>query len=308
MILLVPLLYALFSTGFVVGKTALFYTTPMFLIGVRMFFSAIILLGFQALFMRENFKLSRIAFKRIFLLALTQIYITHVFEFWGLQYLTAVKTCLIFSLSPFISCVMSYFMFNEKMTLRKLMGLGIGFVGLVPILLQKDAGEVGMGHISFLSWAEIAVIIATISSVYGWSLVRQLVKEDKCHPLMANGMSMLLGAGFSFVHSYFTDTWNPLPVAAGGASSFILCCTYLVFVSSIICYNLYGYLVKYYTVTLLSFAGLTTPLFAALFGWIFLGETVGIAFFLSAAILSSGLFIFYQEELRQGYVNKPLKA
>ena len=203
---------------------------------------------------------------------------------------------------------MSYFMFNEKMTLRKLMGLAIGFIGLVPILLQKDAGEGGMGHISFLSCAEIAVIIATISSVYGWSLVRQLVKEDKCHPLMANGMSMLLGAAFSFAHSYFTDNWDPIPVAAGGASSFILCCTYLVFVSSIICYNLYGYLVKYYTVTLLSFAGLTTPLFAALFGWIFLGETVGIPFFLSAAILSSGLFIFYQEELRQGYVNKPLKA
>lgn len=308
MILLVPALFALFASGFIVAKTALFYTTPMFLIGVRMFFAAILLLGFQALFMRQNFNFSKSAFKKMFLLALTHIYMTHVFEFWGLQFLTATKTCMIFSLSPYISSVMSYFMFGEKMTARKLIGLFIGCLGLIPILLTTDSGEKGMGHISFLSWPEIAVIVATISSVYGWSLVRQLVNEEKCHPLMANGMSMLMGAFLSFAHSFIMDTWNPLPVQTDGLSAFWLSCLYLVLVSSIVCYNLYGFLVKYYSVTLLSFAGLTTPLFAAFFEWLFLGESVGIAFFISTIILSVGLFIFYQEELRQGYVRQPLKT
>jgi drug/metabolite transporter (DMT)-like permease len=66
----------------------------------------------------------------------------------------------------------------------------------------------------------------------------------------------------------------------------------------LICYNLYGYLLRRFSATFMSFAGLTTPLFTALFGWIFLGEVASPAFYLSFSILSVGLLLFYQEELK----------
>ena len=47
----------------------------------------------------------------------------------------------------------------------------------------------------------------------------------------------------------------------------------------------------------MSFAGLTTPLFSALFGWIFHSEIPTASFYLSFFIVFSGLFLFYQEEL-----------
>jgi len=47
----------------------------------------------------------------------------------------------------------------------------------------------------------------------------------------------------------------------------------------------------------MTFAGLITPIFASLFGWIFLGEHVSWHFFVSIILFGIGLRIFYQEEI-----------
>ena len=62
---------------------------------------------------------------------------------------------------------------------------------------------------------------------------------------------------------------------------------------------LYGYLLKSYTTTFLSFAGFLSPLFGALYGWVFLSEKISWHFYLSCAIVFAGLYLFYQDELTQ---------
>ena len=74
--------------------------------------------------------------------------------------------------------------------------------------------------------------------------------------------------------------------------------------SSVLGYLLYTMMLKKYTATFLSFAGFIQPLCAAILGWFFLGEYVTYTFFLSAILVFSGLYLFYQEELKQGYVLK----
>ncbi|MCV5950917.1 DMT family transporter, partial [Escherichia coli] len=66
-------------------------------------------------------------------------------------------------------------------------------------------------------------------------------------------------------------------------------------------YNLYGTLLKRYSATFMSFAGFTTPLFTALFGWLVLGEIVTWPFYVSFCIVLLGLVLFDQEELKQSY-------
>jgi drug/metabolite transporter (DMT)-like permease len=118
---------------------------------------------------------------------------------------------------------------------------------------------------------------------------------------MSNGTSMLIGGLFALLHSFVVDTWLPVsqftPFATGTLS--------LVIISNLLCYNLYGWLLKKFTATFLSFIGLSTPLFAALFGYFFLNETVTWHFFISIAVLSLGLWIVYREELRLGYIRSP---
>jgi drug/metabolite transporter (DMT)-like permease len=296
---LVILLYALFASVFTIAKTGLEYSQPFFLVGSRMFVAGLIMLAYQYFWNREGFTFDRRHFWRIFRLALFNIYLTNAFEFWGLKYLTSFKTCFIYSLSPFVSAIFSYFLFCEKMNFKKWCGLTIGFLGFLPILLTETSSEEATGHFFFFSWAELAVMAAAVSSVYGWILLRQLVKENGYSPFMANGLSMLLGGAMALTHSLATETWDPVPVSE--TLPFLECALLLIIISNLICYNLYGYLLRHYSATFISFAGFTTPLFTALFGWFYLGEMVTWPFYLSAAIVFTGLVTFYQQELRQDY-------
>lgn len=293
----VLLLYALFASVFTISKTGLEYTQPFFFVGTRMLLAGVLLLSYLYFFKRDQFKFKDFHWWKVIRLAVCNIYLTNVFEFWGLQYLTSSKTCLIYSLSPFVSALLSYFIFSEKMTWRKWAGLSIGFIALLPVLLSATPQEEQGGHFFFLSLAEIAVIMAAICSVYGWILLRQLVKDQGCSPFLANGLSMLIGGGISLVHSRIVENWDPVPVTS--AIPFLECSILLIIISNIICYNLYGSLLKKYSATFMSFAGFSTPFFTALFGWLSLGEVVNWSFYLSTFILFFGLLIFYLEELRR---------
>jgi drug/metabolite transporter (DMT)-like permease len=93
-------------------------------------------------------------------------------------------------------------------------------------------------------------------------------------------------------------------VASHHYGAFIQGLLVMTFISNIFCYNLYGYLLKKFTATFLSFVGLLSPFFASLYGWILLGETPSLTIFLSTGIVAIGLWFVYQAELKQGYINR----
>lgn len=295
----VLLLYALFASVFTIAKTGLEFSSPLFLVGTRMLLAGVLLIGYQLIVKKQSLSLGRKAWWRLLLLAFFNIYLTNALEFWGLRFLTSSKTCFIYSLSPFLSALFSYFLFAEKLSIKKWLGLMVGFLGFVPILMSQTSSEAETGHFFFFSWAELAVMSAAICSVYGWILLKQLVNEHELSPLMANGVSMFIGGILALGHSYGSENWNPFPVT--NYPIFLECTLLLILISNLICYNLYGVLLKRYSATFMSFAGFTTPLFAALFGWLMLGEVVTWPFYISFLIVFLGLLLFDQEELKQSY-------
>jgi len=144
----------------------------------------------------------------------------------------------------------------------------------------------------------LALIIAVFASVYGWILLKKIINEYRYTPIMANGVSMLIGGIFALLHSYLSnESWTPVPVIGGAYGAFIECTFWMMLISNVVCYNLYGYLLKRFSATFMSLAGLVTPLFASLFGWYFLDEMITWHFFASMVLFSIGLAIFYHEEL-----------
>jgi drug/metabolite transporter (DMT)-like permease len=61
---------------------------------------------------------------------------------------------------------------------------------------------------------------------------------------------------------------------------------------------MYGWHLRKYSFTLLSFAGFLCPVFGAFFGWIFLSEPITWHHFVSLCLIASGLFLFYRDELK----------
>lgn len=301
---LVAMMYAIWSSVFALGKMTLAYSPPLFLTGARMLLGGIILLSFLFAFKRNSFSLNKIQIASLAILAFFSIYLSNALEFWGQQHLSAAKTCFIYSFSPLFSALFSYLHFGEKMNKEKWLGVGIALVGFIPVLQMQTGSEDLLHAFSFFSFPTLAVMGAALSSVYGWVLLRLVVKNQQISPLMANGISMLIGGGLAFIHSYFVEAWNPVPVTAEHMSPFIKGTLLMTFISNIICYNLYGFLLKRFTATFLSFMGLLSPIFASLNAWMILGEPPSWTILLSTAIVCIGLSFVYRAELKQGYIVK----
>lgn len=296
--LLVFVLYALFASVFTVAKEALSVSSPVFLVGSRMLVAGLLMLAFQYWFReRSQLFLKKKQWICILFLGFLNIYLTNVLELWGLQYMTSFKTCFLYSLSPFVTALFSYFALSERLTLKKWIGLLIGFAGFIPILLSQTQEESLAGELGVFSLAELSLVLAVFSSVMGWILLKKLVFHEACPAVVANGYSMAIGGALALFHSYLTEVWTPIPVS--NLTRFLECSLFLLIVSNVIGYNLYGWLLKKFSPTFMSFSGLSTPLFTALFGWWAFHERPGIVFFLSLALVFFGLLLFYGEELRE---------
>jgi drug/metabolite transporter (DMT)-like permease len=308
-ITIVILMFATWSSVFSLAKETLLHTPPLFLTAVRMLLAGALLLGYLAWRNRSSFQISMKQFASLVLYAILSMYLTNALEFWSVQHLSAAKTCFLYSLSPFFAAYFSYLHFGEKMNRRKWIGMGIGFLGITPVLAMQTGSESLLSSGFFhLSWPEIAMIGATLCSVYGWVLLRLLVKDAEISPSMANGTGMFIGGIFALIHSFLIDPWHPIPVSAADFPAFARGTLLITFISNIICYNVYGMMLKRFTATFLSFMGLLSPVFASLVSWLYLGETPSPVIFLSTAIVGTGLWLIYSAELKQGYIRKPETA
>jgi drug/metabolite transporter (DMT)-like permease len=187
---------------------------------------------------------------------------------------------------------------------RKWVGMLIGFIGIIPVLaIQKGSGELLTGFFN-LTLPELAMMGASICTVYGWVLLRLVVKDSTISPFMANGLSMFVGGLMALGHSYLFESWTPFPVAATSVKPFVTGLLIMTFISNIVCYNIYGMMLRKYTATFLSFMGVLSPIFASFISRLFLGEPLSPVIFLSTAIVSLGLWLIYSAELRQGYIRK----
>lgn len=291
---LVLLMYALFASTFTVGKLTLQSVDPFFLTAIRMFLAGVLLLGFQLTFQRKKLALPLKLIPLILILGIFNVFITNAFEYWGLQFMDTAKTSLIYSFSPFIAILFSYIFLSEKMNLKKWIGLAIGMIGFAIVLFEP--GQANKGLTKTLSMGEIAVTISSFTSVIGWLIMKRLMTHYNYSFLSANTYSFFIASFLSLISSYFLETWKPTPVSS--FTPFLLGMVYIAIIHNTICYNIYGWSLKRFSVSFMTFAGFSTPLFTALFGWLFLKESISPYFFLSLALIILGISIYSHAEMK----------
>lgn len=258
-----------------------------------MLIAGLILLIYIKKVKKTKIKINKNDIKFFIYLSICNIYLNSILEIWGLTKLESSKVCLLYSLSPFFTAIISFIILKEKTNLKKIIGITIGFLGLIPIIGENSTNILEKKYISL---AEISIILAVISSVFGWIFLKKIINLGYS-VTMANGISMLIGGIFILINSFiFGENWNYLPII--NTKNFIIITIISIIISNIICYNLFGYLLKTFSTTFMTFSGLTTPFFASLFGWIFLNEKITTNFFISIFIFLIGMLIFYIEETK----------
>ncbi len=291
---LIALMYALLASTFLFAKYTLDYASPIFVIGFRMTLAGILLLSFVALMRRDQFKIARKDLPVFLRVSFFHIFLAFVAEFWALQYLSSSKTNLIYSLTPLIAATLSYFLLKERLSRIKVMGLCLGFAGLTPILLLQSENAPG-GEFFHISIPEIVLLVAVTSAAYAWFDIKKLMQRGY-HLILINGFAMLIGGVAAFILSFSIEGISPLPVKQ--FDMFLQFVLILILLSNVIFYNMYGYLLKKYSITFLTFAGFLCPIFGTFLGWFFRGEEITWHYWVSLSVIGCALFLFYREELK----------
>ena len=291
--ILIVILYAILASTFVFAKYAVAFATPTFLIGFRMVVAGIMLLGFCLIKGRGRLHINQDDYWLFFKTALFHIYLAFSLEFWALQYVGALKTTMIFSLTPFVAAILAYALYGERLNRTKKIGIFVGAMGLVPVLLAT--GETALSSNAWLNVGlpDLALLGAVVSGAYAWFLVKQLMQRGYSF-VVINGVAMLIGGLLSLVTSVLVSGFT-MPVTNWPA---FLCWTFMLIISAnIIVYNLYGALLRRYSITFLTFAGFLCPSFGAVYEWVLTGKPVSWHYLVSLALVIAGLYIFYRQEL-----------
>lgn len=311
---LIVVLYLLMASTFTLAKLSVAYMQPIFFIGLRMILGGSILLGYIYYCKRLHWKFAKKDFWLFLQVIIFHIYCVYVFEFWAMQFLTSSKACLLYNLAPFATVLICYFLFNQKLSAQKWYALLLGFIGMIPLSWADSSAELALPQYGFISLAEISLLVSVFSGAYGWILLKQLMDRGYS-PGMINGFGMFWGGIAALITALIVEGWHPFIfnaphdlignwlIAQYGIKVTTYCMSFgcliaLIGVANIAGYNLYGYLLRRYSATFLSFAGFITPFFAGIFGWVFICEKPTLPFFISLIITTVSLFWFYREEMR----------
>ena len=289
------IMYVIMAGVFTLGKTAVLSSAPFFLTAVRLVPAGFLFLTGVYFFDRKSF-----FFKSKFLPTIIGVafffFAMDSFRFVGLQYIPSAHAALINSLSPFIAALLATLVFKEAFTLKKLFALCLGFAGVLPLIIENIQGSLVDGLQAQLLGGYAAVFASMISGVLGTFFLKKLLDKGQYSIYMSLGMALFFGG----LLSLSLETWTPIPVTDIATVFPII--MFLFVTHNLLSQPLYGYLVRKYPVTLITFATLITPLTACLIGHCFYNQKVGFTFIGAVLSLMVAFYIFYHEEEKEGLI------
>lgn len=203
----------------------------------------------------------------------------HYYCFYsGLAYCEGGKASIINSLSPFMLIILATFIFKEKMSLNKIIGCILGFLGIVIVNLGTD-----MSGFSFNG--EGMIILNCICSAIGGILTRIVTK--KVPAITATGYSLTIGGLMLVLAGIF----------AGGRLDTITVNGILLLLGliaiSMIGFILYNQLICYNPVSEIAIFNALIPVFGTMMSCFMLGEVFGIRNLLGLICTSLGIAILH---------------
>ncbi|KAL9678445.1 hypothetical protein QQ045_016289 [Rhodiola kirilowii] len=255
------------GTAMVAMKQVLPKTGPFFVAAVRLIPAGAILVSF-ALFKGRPLPSGLIAWLSIALFGLVDATCFQGFLAQGLLRTSAGLGSVIIDSQPLTVAILAALLFGESLGLVGITGLVLGVIGLllleVPtISLDHDFSLVGSG--------ELWMLLAAQSMAVGTVMVRWVSKYSD--PVMATGWHMIIG-GLPIV---IISVLNHEPALQGSlielSTNDVIALVYTSIFGSAISYGLYFYNATRGSLTKLSSLTFLTPMFASLFGFLYLGET-----------------------------------
>ncbi|MBO1059518.1 MAG: DMT family transporter [Aphanizomenon flos-aquae CP01] len=290
--------FFLWGTAMVAMKGIIPHTTPLFMAGVRLIPAGVLIL-MVAGFMGKPVPKSWLAWLWIIIFALVDGTLFQGFLAEGLVRTNAGLGSVMIDSQPLAVALLSFWLFQEHIGLWGWLGLGFGIIGISLIGLPQewifDLFDSGI-TISTDNWQQLfnngewLMLLAALSMAVGTVMIRFVCQY--ADPVMATGWHMIIGGlplwGISSVLE--SQQWQNLVLSDWMALS------YATVFGSAIAYGLFFYFASSGNLTSLSSLTFLTPVFALIFGYIFLSEVLTIVQWLGVFLTLISIYLINQRE------------
>lgn len=291
--ILIFAMYLISASTFLLTKELLLHCSPLFLVGVRTCIAGLFFLLAALLTTKQIINSIRKFLLPCIFIGFYSFLVSNTLKFWALNSLSATHAAIISITEPLFAMIIAYCMFHEKMSFKKCVGLmccmSSGF-----IVVNEGSLVVRTPIFDFLTMPGLMMCGAIAASAYGALLMRKIIRYENASPLLVNGMSMTLAGAVALLGTC-AEMWS-CTVTEVTVMPFAMNLMFLILLSNIIAYSIYSYLLKWYSVVLISCGSFIKPLAVICYKSIFLHESVPWYVGHSALVLFFGLAIMYSDE------------
>ena len=211
----------------------------------------------------------------------------HAFLFVGQQYTTSTVAAIIVSIIPVLTVGFArVFLPSERLTVVGLPGVGLSFGGVILVI-----GPSSLGAVEFTSRGELLILACAVSYALG-SVVTQRYQISLS---LATRQAWAMGLGAGLLHltsgalgeSTAAVHWTPEAVGV---------LVYLVVGPSVIGFLLYFILHDRLGSIEANLIAYADPVFAAVFGWVLLGERTGVLTAIGFLVIFVGFLLVKRDE------------
>jgi drug/metabolite transporter (DMT)-like permease len=294
-LLLLVGLAAIWGTAFMFISLGLASISPVTFAALRFDITFLFLLALASLRSKGPLLPSTPAQWKAVLIAgtlMTGVY--HALLFWGQRYTTAAVAAVIVGLSPVLTTVFSRLLLHdERLGLRGLIGLALGFVGILVLASLKEGSPFDARGIGEL---------AVVGAIASWALGTVLVKRAK-HAMDVysfSAMQTFVGAVLLHITAFLLREPGILHRDANAAISLL----YLALVSSGLGFVVYFSLVEGIGAIRVTLVSYIAPIFATVAGALVLHEGLELRAVAAFIVIAAGFALI----VRPTTASKPAVA
>jgi drug/metabolite transporter (DMT)-like permease len=270
------------GTTYLAIRVALETIPPALVGGIRYVIAGAVLIGVLAA--RGEQLPARAHWPGLVLLGFLMICLGNGGVIWAEQWVPSGIAAVVVASSPFwMSAVEAFAPNGESFTRRVLVGLLIGFAGILALVWPElsAGGELGKQFAVGLVALQVACI--------GWSLGSAYSKRHARNEnaLGAAALQMLFGGLMMLAIATGRGEWSELSFTARSLAAEI----YLIVFGSLVGYTAFVYALKYLPVSTVSMYAYVNPVIAVVLGSLLLGEPFGPRVVIASAMVLVGIAV-----------------
>jgi len=283
-------LSVLWGTAFVAIKAGLSSFPPILFAAIRYDVAGVLMVGYAAATVDYWRPRTRGDWTAVVVSGVLMIASYNAFLFVGEQHTTSAVAAVVVSLSPILTTAFSRALLpSERLTVLGLAGLVVGFVG-VGVVARPGPGTLGTAGL-----APLLVLVAVTGVALGSVLVQRVGPSLPTEAMV--GWSCLFGALTLDVLSLAIPNQSLAGVTWSGRG--LAAVAYLAVFASALGYLLYFDLHERLGAIEINLVSYTTPVFAALAGWLVLGEAISLPTVLGFLVIVLGFVLLKREAIRE---------